>query len=256
MPFGSKMAIENLSASKPNPRDRAEGSSSSNCWGQPSGTLFSVRGSNYLADKVKVQGSTAAFQLAAVDWFSSDAIIDGIGENADCCPRRTLLKDNDDAFCFIVNMQVPLGAQHRSLVLYYVAQSKFDEKDTLLGQFINGDDAFQAERFKLIPNIAFGPLVVRKSVGNKPLIVRNALATKFVRGDRYFEVDINIGSSSVAFYVVKLVLGYVRKIVVDIAFLIEGKTAEELRDNETIVGTVRINRMEPDAHKEYPRAPR
>ena len=191
--------------------------------------------------------------LAAVDWFSSDRIIDGIGSNRLCAPQKTLLKDNENAFCFIVNMQVPLGLKHRSLVLYYVTSHRVDESDTLLGRFIRGEDAFQAERFKLIPNIALGPVIVKKSVGNKPLIVRNALATKFVRGDRWMEVDINIGSSSVAFYVVKLVLGYVRRIVVDLAFVIQGNTDEELIGGETIVGTIRVHRLEPDAHATYPR---
>ena len=254
--YGYNMVIESLSAERLSARNRFMEASSIDCWAEPAASLFRVRGSSYLTDKIKVPATKSKMHLAAVDWFKSDEIIDGIGSNKNGIVQQTLLKDNDNVFCFIVNMQVPLGAQHRSLVLYYVSTvgNICADKESLLSKFVNGDDAFQADRFKLIPNIAFGPLIVKKSVGNKPLIVRNALATNFVRGDRFFEVDINIGSSSVAYYVVKLVLGYVRKIVVDLVFLIQGNTEAELKDCEAVIGTIRISRLEPDACVEYPKS--
>jgi len=42
------------------------------------------------------------------------------------------------------------------------------------------------------------------------------------------EVDIDIGSSTVANNIVRFVLGYVRTLVVDMCFLIEGKRDDEL----------------------------
>lgn len=252
--YGYNMNTSSLAAEKLSARNRNLEASSKDCWAQMDASLFRVRGSSYLTDKVKVPGTSSLMHLAAVDWFSSDEIIQGIGSNKDGIVQQTLLKDNDNVFCFIINMQVPLGAQHRSLVLYYITTiDTVSDKDSLVWKFINGDDTFQAERFKLIPNIAFGPVIVKRSVGNKPLIVRNALSTNFVRGKNFFEVDINIGSSSVAFYVVKLVLGYVRRIVVDLVFLIQGNTEEELKDNESVIGTIRVSRLEPDACVDYPK---
>jgi len=61
----------------------------------------------------------------------------------------------------------------------------------------------------------------------------------------YLEVDIDIGSSTVANNVVRFVLGYVRTLVVDMCFLIEGKSDGELP--ERLIGTSRIAHLEPDA---------
>jgi hypothetical protein len=61
----------------------------------------------------------------------------------------------------------------------------------------------------------------------------------------FLEVDIDIGSSTVANNVVRFVLGYVRTLVVDMCFLIEGKTDEELP--ERLIGTSRVAHLEPDS---------
>ncbi|CAK9166040.1 unnamed protein product [Ilex paraguariensis] len=56
-----------------------------------------------------------------------------------------------------------------------------------------------------------------------------------------FQIDVDIGSSSVARGVIGLVLGYITSIVVDLAILIEAKEEAELP--EYILGTVRLNRL-------------
>ncbi|EXC12519.1 hypothetical protein L484_012331 [Morus notabilis] len=59
------------------------------------------------------------------------------------------------------------------------------------------------------------------------------------------QIDVDIGSSSVARSVIGLVLGYVTSLVVDLAILIEAKEEEELP--EYILGTVRLNRVRLDS---------
>ena len=59
------------------------------------------------------------------------------------------------------------------------------------------------------------------------------------RGPRYAEVDIDVGSSSVAAAVVGLVQGATRSLVVDIGIVLEGHTREELP--EALLGTVRVS---------------
>ena len=79
-------------------------------------------------------------------------------------------------FIFAVNIQVP-GVKHFSIVFYYLLPGpvhkvfkeiifcKQEQKamqveillvfqDSVLGKFIDGDDAYKNARFKLIPNIA------------------------------------------------------------------------------------------------------
>ena len=70
------------------------------------------------------------------------------------------------------------------------------------------------------------------------------MTCKYYRQDNFLEIDVDIGSSSVARGVIGLVLGYVTNIVVDLAILIEAKEEEELP--EYILGTVRLNRLKPE----------
>ena len=50
-----------------------------------------------------------------------------------------------------INMQVPAKPNY-NLVMYYAAERPVN-KDSLLGRFIDGTDAFRDARFKLIPSI-------------------------------------------------------------------------------------------------------
>ena len=61
----------------------------------------------------------------------------------------------------------------------------------------------------------------------------------------YLEVDIDIGSSTVANNVVRFVLGYVRSLVVDMCFLVEGQADAELP--ERLIGTSRVAHLEMES---------
>ena len=85
---------------------------------------------------------------------------------------------------------------------------------TNLGSFFNkfffGDsDKFRDSTFKLVPRIVKGNYVVKKAVGSKPTLLGKKLTQKYVRDDRFFEIMVDIGSSSIATKVVKLASGYV-----------------------------------------------
>lgn len=62
------------------------------------------------------------------------------------------------------------------------------------------------------------------------------------RGANYFEVDVDIGSSSVAASVTNLVAGATKSLAVDMAVLIEGKIAEQLP--EQLIGTIRLDKLD------------
>jgi hypothetical protein len=64
----------------------------------------------------------------------------------------------------------------------------------------------------------------------------------YARGRNYFEVDVDVSSSSVAAAVVGLVMGATKAVVVDMAIVLEGHAADELP--EALLGTVRLNRVD------------
>jgi len=179
-----------------------------------------------------------------VDWFVDFQRIDNVcARPTGTCQKKILADESTDKFVFAVNIQVP-GSRHFSIVYYYVLQYPVDEK-SLFGRFIHGTNQFRNSRLKLIPNVALGPWVVQRAVGTKPLIVGRALKVTYHSSPKFMEIDIDIGSSTVANNIVRFVLGYVRTLVVDMCFLIEGKDDDELP--ERLIGTSRIAHLEPGA---------
>lgn len=129
----------------------------------------------------------------------------------------------------------------------------------LLENFVHGDDRYRNAGFKLIPHIAKGSWIVKQSVGKTACLIGEALEITYHSGKNYIEVrprilrtfsylllayfgetffsklylttvvccvhsiqlDVDIGSSSVAKGVVNLVLGYLSTLVIELAFLIQ-----------------------------------
>jgi hypothetical protein len=211
-----------------------------NGWSDPGGKGFMVRSRTYNTDSLKTSGGEPLLKLLAVDWLKSDQKIDHIALQPSCCVQSAA--GMKAPFILVINLQVP-GKTHYSLCMYFVADKPI-QPGSLLDQFANGDDAFRNSRFKLIPSIVEGYWMVKRAVGTKACLLGKAVTISYLRKDNFLEIDVDIGSSSVARSVVGLVLGYVTSVVVDLAILIEAKSAHELP--EYLLGTVRINRIKID----------
>ncbi|XP_024028323.1 protein ENHANCED DISEASE RESISTANCE 2 isoform X2 [Morus notabilis] len=212
-----------------------------NCWTSPSGLGFMIRGKNYLKDNSKVMGGDPLLKLLAVDWFTVDRSVNQIALHPKCLVQSEAGKKLP--FILVINLQVPAKPNY-SLVLYYAAERP-PNKNSLLAKFVDGSDMFRDARFKLIPSIVEGYWMVKRAVGTKACLLGKAVTCKYFRQDNFLEIDVDIGSSSVARSVIGLVLGYVTSLVVDLAILIEAKEEEELP--EYILGTVRLNRVRLDS---------
>ena len=94
----------------------------------------------------------------------------------------------------------------------------------------------------MIPNISQGSWIIKQSVGTTPVILGQKLRTKYFRGEKYFEVDVDIGASSVAASITNLVCGATKSLAVDLGVLIEGQTSETLP--EQLVGTIRLDKLD------------
>ncbi|OIS97178.1 PREDICTED: protein ENHANCED DISEASE RESISTANCE 2-like [Nicotiana attenuata] len=215
--------------------------SDSDCWSSPSGSGFMIRGKTYLKDSTKVTGGDPLLKLIAVDWFKVDECITNVALHSKCLVQSEAGKKLP--FVLIINLMVPAKPNY-SLVLYYAADRPV-KKNSLLGKFIDGTDSFRDSRFKLIPSIIEGYWMVKRAVGTKACLLGKAVTCKYLRQDNFLEIDVDIGSSSVARGVIGLVLGYVTSLVVDLAILIEAKEEAELP--EYILGTVRLNRVKVDS---------
>ncbi|XP_043701322.1 protein ENHANCED DISEASE RESISTANCE 2-like isoform X2 [Telopea speciosissima] len=212
-----------------------------NCWSCPGGQGFMIRGKTYLKDNSKITGGDPLLKLLAVDWFKADNRIDNVALHPKCFVQSKAGKKLP--FMLIINLEVPAKPNY-SLVLYYGADRPV-RKESLLGRFVDGTDIFRNARLKLIPSIVEGYWMVKRAVGTKACLLGKAVTCKYLRQDNFLEIDVDIGSSSVARSIIGLVLGYITSIVVDLAILIEAKKEDELP--EYILGTVQLNRVKLDS---------
>ncbi|KAL3629634.1 hypothetical protein CASFOL_026856 [Castilleja foliolosa] len=220
---------------------KAKDETDKNCWFTPDGSGFMIRGKTYLRDSMKVKGGEPLLKLIAVDWFKVEDCVTKVALHP-----KSLVQSVDGKklpFIFVINLEVPAKPNY-SLVLYYAANRPVN-KNSLLGKFIDGSDMFRDSRFKLIPSIVEGYWMVKRAVGSKACLLGKAVTCKYLRQDNFLEIDVDIGSSSVARGVISLVLGYVTSLVVDLAIVIEARDEAELP--EYVLGTVRLNRIQLDS---------
>lgn len=221
----------------PSTVSRDDHDNSRNAWSIPNGNEFRVRSRQFPLDRSKVLAGESLMQLVSVDWFKHSERMDHLARRKGCAAQVAAEKG---LFTVLFNLQVP-GSTHYSMVLYFVAKRAIPG-GSMLQKFIDGDDGFRNNRLKLIPSVPKGSWIVRQSVGSTPCILGKAVDCTYYRGKKYLEVDVDIGSSTVANGVLGLVFGVVTTLVVDMAFLVQGNSVDELP--EKLIGTVRISRLE------------
>ncbi|KAG5185451.1 hypothetical protein JKP88DRAFT_312182 [Tribonema minus] len=207
--------------------------------------------------------------------------VDNIARQGRCCERLAALAPTlpPDHILFMVNIQMP-GTPPISLVAYWSvpvgppasgapdpdgARRKFAH---LLARFVElpplpeeGDEDewgglaeggrlpphdFRNQRFKLLPSILEGPWLVKKTVGNTPTLIGHKVTCRYFGGNtggtQYFEVDIDIGSSQVAFKTASMAAGFAKGLTVDMGFCLQGEDESELP--ELLIGCLCISHLD------------
>ncbi|KAL5724656.1 Protein ENHANCED DISEASE RESISTANCE 2 [Ranunculus cassubicifolius] len=209
---------------------------SRDCWRVSNGNNFRVRSKRFCYDKTKVPAGKHLMELVAVDWFKDTKRMDHVARRQGCAVQVAMEKG---FFSLVINLQVP-GSTHYSMVFYFVTQHLVP--GSLLERFVDGDDEFRNSRMKLIPSVPKGSWIVRQSVGSTPCLLGKAVDCNYIRGSKYLEIDVDIGSSTVANGVLGLVCGVITTLVVDMAFLVQANSVDELP--ERLIGAVRVSHVE------------
>ncbi|XP_050232700.1 protein ENHANCED DISEASE RESISTANCE 2-like [Mercurialis annua] len=209
---------------------------SRDCWRISDGNNFRVRSKRFCYDKSKIPAGKHLMDLVAVDWFKDTKRMDHVARRQGCAAQ---VASEKGLFSVVFNLQVP-ASTHYSMVFYFVTKELVP--GSLLQRFVDGDDEFRNSRFKLIPSVPKGSWIVRQSVGSTPCLLGKAVDCTYIRGPKYLEVDVDIGSSTVANGVLGLVIGVITSLVVDMSFLVQANTVEELP--ERLIGAVRVSHIE------------
>ncbi|KAJ0030906.1 protein ENHANCED DISEASE RESISTANCE 2-like [Pistacia vera] len=217
-----------------------------NGWASPPGEVFSLRSKNYFSKRQKSPAGDYLLSPVGMDWLRSSTKLDNVLARSDNRVSHALRKAQSlgkslKSFIFAVNLQVPGKDQH-SAVFYFATEDPIPS-GSLLNRFINGDDAFRNQRFKIVNRIVKGPWIVKKAVGNySACLLGKALTCNYHRGHNYLEIDVDIASSTIANAILHLALGYVTSVTIDMGFLVEAQAEDELP--ERLVGAVRVCQME------------
>ncbi|XP_057963858.1 protein ENHANCED DISEASE RESISTANCE 2 isoform X3 [Malania oleifera] len=206
------------------------------CWRISDANNFRVRSKHFCYDKSKIPAGKHLMDLVAVDWFKDTKRMDHVARRRGCAVQ---VASEKGLFSIAINLQVP-GSTHYSMVFYFVTKELVT--GSLLQRFVNGDDEFRNSRLKLIPSVPKGSWIVRQSVGSTPCLLGKAVDCNYIRGHDYLEIDVDIGSSTVANGVLGLVCGVITSLVVDMAFLVQANTPDELP--ERLIGAVRVSHIE------------
>jgi Protein ENHANCED DISEASE RESISTANCE 2, C-terminal len=230
-------------------------SSCKNGWSTPTSDRFMVRGPTYLSDKVKMPAGEFLLKPLGFDWMKGPTKISEVLSHPNHRIRKTLnelaMTDTDAStrpFIWAFNLQLP-NKDNYSAIIYFASFEPVDD-GSLMDRFLKGDDSFKNSRLKLIANMAKAPWIVRTAVGEQAIcILGRALKCKYTTGPDFIEVDVDIGSSIVANAIVHLAFGYVTCLTVDMAFLLEGQSEEELP--ERVLCAIRFVELDPASAEVY-----
>ncbi|KAG6591511.1 Protein ENHANCED DISEASE RESISTANCE 2-like protein, partial [Cucurbita argyrosperma subsp. argyrosperma] len=221
-----------------------------NGWASPPGDLFSIRSKNYFTKRQKSPAGDYLLFPAGMDWLKSTSKLENVLAREDNRVSLSLLRAQAEgkslkSFIFAVNLQIPSNIDQYSAVFYFATEDPIPT-GSLLHRFIHEDDTFRNERFKIVNRIVNGPWIVKKTVGNySACLLGKALACSYHKGTNYFEIDVDIGSSALACAILRLTLLYVNSVTIDMGFLVEAVTEDELP--ERLIGAVRVSQIEMEA---------
>ena len=216
-------------------------------WGEPDATSYRLRSRTYLRDRCKEASAPPLFHLVAVDVFAMPSPrerfdITGRKDNWVYTANARGAEDSRVGggaaavpYTFAVNVIIP-STNNLSLVAYFqpsepgVLERRDQPEVGLFWRFVDGDDAFRSERFKMIPRVAKGPPVIRKGIGVIPVIIGKKMACRYYRRPNSFEVVIDVCSNMYGDYITRLVRdAMANSVCLDLAFTLEGKTDQVLR---------------------------
>ena len=203
-----------------------------------------LRSGTYLQNKRKAPSTTGS-QMLAVELFRSTTVVTNAAgrKGAPTSALRLRCAESLDTL-FVVNLMLPHKSGSMHVVMYFGVHAPppgapAPAAVALLRRFREESDAWRNARFKMIAKIATGPFLVKMAVPAQPAITGKTVPQQFHVAADYVEVDMDITRSAAAGRVLGVVRPHAKSLAVDVCFLLEGQTAEELP--EMAIGCGRLS---------------
>lgn len=195
-------------------------------WGQPLASTYKIRSKNYLKTKKKIPSRPLLTRVLAVEAFKGPKPVQHVCSYPFSWYQKNKRKLPKGGFTFVHSVQM---TSMGTTVFSYHHIPDSTKLPKLVQQFIDGDDKFRNNRFKMIPRIVDGPWIVRSSVRSEtPVLVGRKLNLKWYRGDGYLEVNMNCDTNFMSSWIIGLAKPMAKQVVCELSWTIEGRSEDEL----------------------------
>ena len=228
------------------------------CVYEPSAARFAVRSPTYLQSGQKVPSAPSIARLVSGDLLASEGRpkLTGVCE-LPCAvpaqaPERRFVVVNwqlpaTPPFSFVLTYALPTEDEVAAALAAAPTQERREAMAravALVRKFVAPEtsDEWRNSRLKLVTDVVEGPWVLRRMApSNQATLIGTKIATTYAARANYLEVDIDITSSRTANGIWTLAARVLASSVIDLAFVLQANTEQELP--ETVLGTVRVCRV-------------
>jgi len=195
---------------------------------------WKVRSATYLQNKVKSISPPSLAVLLAVDIAHSGGkdIVEMTKQSNSA--YEYIRTSGNTNFLLVVNWRCP--------PMHCVNVFDVAEQDASLQHFLKMSTEERNGRLKVIPHCVEGPWLARTAIGSTPVIIGKKIEIRYFDGPDFLEISINVFSSAAARRMMNLVCSTSKKMVIDVALLIEAQSTTELP--ERILGSFRVVRTD------------
>ncbi|KAK8826614.1 hypothetical protein WA538_006073 [Blastocystis sp. DL] len=201
------------------------------CWIGLTGENFKIRGPNYLKDRKKIMSEECVFKCLCCELVNSKVKMGNFSARPVSLVQK-LRAQGYKGFIYVYNIMVKHKKSYVSMLSYFEVPENLEQISphvaTLWKRYLEGDDTYRNDRLKMIARCPTGPWVIRKLIGNVPTIIGHKLPQFTYRGDGYCEQMIDATADKLIASSVEMGLKQAKKIVVDLALVIECKEEELL----------------------------
>jgi len=201
--------------------------SNGSCFSSPDSTTVKVRGPNYLQDKIKIFSAPSLFLFVHNLAFTQlDELVHDTTEFDWCWYRRA--RPPRESFTLIINFQ--LLSLRKQIISYFYIKEKESLPDSVK-LFLEGDNDYRKNHFKMIPKLTKAPLPIRLATPMAPVIIARKIDIDWIRGSNYMTIVMKPDSSLLAANIIRMAHPASKNLIVDLYFCVEGKQREHLPEH-------------------------